>query len=154
MASAYDGQMRAQRIGSSVLLAILLASPSSILAEDGKSAPKPPAQVPAQGARVSTQLELQIEFLMPLSRYSGAAHVTAVDPRFVLGGKVVWVQRAEVMALHSQQAFAIHSPTRLGLRGAERGATICLLLTRNIRDEKVYWELSAVKPDAGCRGGG
>jgi hypothetical protein len=146
--------MRARRIGSTVLLPLVLAIPSFVLAEDGRSVPKPPPGAAAKAERVSTQLELQIEFLMPLARYSGTAHVTAVDPRFVLGGKVVWVQHADVMALHSRPAFAIHSPTRLGLHGAARGATICLLLARNIRDEKVYWELSAVKPDAGCRGGG
>lgn len=120
---------------------------------DGGALPKVPA-APAADANTSTQLELQIDFVKPLSRYSGPALVTASDPRFVLAGKVVWVQRGDVIALNSRQVFAIHSPSRLGIRASERGATICLLLTRNVRDEKQHWELSAVKPDAGCRGGG
>ncbi len=135
-------------------LAAVFSRPSAAFADapDAGSA-RPPSAAAAEQA-VSTQLELRIEFVLPISRYSGSALVTAADPRFVVGGKVVWVQRPEVIALHSQPAFAIHSPARLGIRGQERGATVCLLLTRNIRNEKQHWELRAVKPDAGCRGGG
>lgn len=143
--------MRASPLGWSLRFVMALASPCVALA-DGKDGGQPPAAVAGQS--VSTLLELRIEFVKPLSRYSGSALVVAADPRFVLGGRVVWVQRPEVMALHSQPAFAIHSPARLGIRGSERGATLCLLLTRNIRDEKQQFELRAVKPDAGCRGVG
>jgi hypothetical protein len=72
----------------------------------------------------------------------------------VLVGRVVRVQRPEVIAQESRQAFAIHSPTRLGLSGWQRGATICLLLTRIRSAGRTQWELGAMKPDAGCRGGG
>lgn len=104
--------------------------------------------------RVSTEIELAIEQVTPMTNYSGTALVTAVDPRYVLVGKVAWVQRPEVLALQSRQAFAIHSPTRLGLNGWQRGDTICLLLTRIRSEGRTQWELSATKPDAGCRGGG
>lgn len=104
--------------------------------------------------RVSTELELQISSVAPLSHYGGKVLLAELNPRFVLVGKVVWVQRPEVMAKDSLQGFAIHSPARLGIQGAARGATICLLLTRTISDGKTQWELRPTKPDAGCRGGG
>lgn len=146
--------MNAQAVGSVLLLAFVLVTDASARADDNGSAPPTQPKTPQTADRRSTQIELQIEFVTPLSRYFGQALVAAVDPRFVLGGKVVWVQHPELMALHSRQAFAIHSPSRLGIRGRERGATICLLLTRNMVNEKKHWELSATKPDAGCRGGG
>jgi hypothetical protein len=64
------------------------------------------------------------------------------------------VQRKEVLARHSHQAFAIHSPTQLGLNGWRRGDTICLLLTRTSTKGQTQWQLSATTPDAGCRAGG
>lgn len=99
--------------------------------------------------RVSTQMELKIDSVVPRGRYTGTALATATDPRFVLVGQVVWVQRPDVIALHSKQAFAIHSPTGLGLNGWQRGATICLLLTRIQIEGRTQWELSAMVPDAG-----
>jgi hypothetical protein len=104
--------------------------------------------------RRATQLELEVERVVPLRRFSGMATVVDNDPRFVVEGTVKWVERPGVVALHSRRAFAIHSPTRLGLSGWQRGATICLLLTR-IRDGgRTRWTLGATVPDAGCRGGG
>ena len=144
--------MRALPTARAILLALGYLTTSALPVRGQGSPPPPPA--PAAASRVSTQVELQIELVAPLSRYSGSAYVTAVDPRFVLVGKVVWVQRSDVLPLNSRQAFAIHSPTRLGLAGWQRGSTICLLLTRTIKDEVRHWELSPMKPDAGCRGGG
>ena len=69
----------------------------------------------------------------------------------MLVGKVVWVQRSDVLPLNSRQAFCDPQPARLGLAGWQRGSTICLLLTRTIKDEVRHWELSPMKPDAGCR---
>lgn len=112
------------------------------------------ASATAKAERVSTELELQISSVAPLSHYGGKVLLAELNPRFVLIGKVVWVQRPEVMAKDSLQGFAIHSPARLGIQGAARGATICLLLTRTISDGKTQWELRPTKPDAGCRGGG
>lgn len=158
----YHAGMRVQSIGRSALVTIALASPAATNADGPPAAPQPAPQSAPQSApqasaataRVATQLELRIDFVTPLHRYSGPALVTAVDPRFVLGGKVVWVGRPGVIPLHSQQVFAIHSPARLGIHTGDRGATVCLLLTRNIRDEKTHWELTPMPPDAGCRGGG
>lgn len=147
-------KMHARSIRRAILFVFIAGGGASAWArEDGGGSPKVPA-APVADAATSTQLELQIDFVKPLSRYSGPALVTAVDPRFVLAGTVVWVQRSGLVALHSRQVFAIHSPSRLGIRAGERGTPLCLRLTRNIRDEKQHWELTAVKPDAGCGGGG
>lgn len=145
--------MRTFPIGRQILCAVALASSSLCYAsDDGGVKPQPPQAPPA--SRTETQIELQIELVAPLSHYSGPAYVAAADPRFVLAGKIVWVQRPEVMALHSRHAFAIHSPAKLGIQGNSRGTRICLLLIRSIKNEVQHWELSALKPDAGCRGGG
>jgi len=132
------------------LAALGLLTASASLASGQGSAPPAPAPAP----QVSTQLRLQIERVSPLSRYSGPAYVTAADPRYVLVGKVVWVQRGDVVALGSRPAFAIHSPARLGLREGQRGGTLCLLLTRNIRGEVLHWDLRILPTDTGCRDAG
>ena len=108
----------------------------------------------AWGAEMVSDVEIEIEQVVPIGRFKGEAIVTAVDPRFVVVGKVVWVERPEVIPLHAKRAFAIHSPTRLGLNGWTRGSTICWRLTKSTRDGVVSWRLDALKPDAGCRGGG
>ncbi len=107
-----------------------------------------------ESAEVTTEIELQIERVVPMSRFHGEALLAAVDPRFILVGQVHWVQKPGVLALHSQQAFAIHSPTQLGLNGWQKGSKICLLLTRTRTREKTQWRLGALKPDLGCAGGG
>lgn len=109
---------------------------------------------PPENAEVTTEIELQIERVVPMSRFHGEALLAAVDPRFILVGQVYWVQKPGVLALHSQQAFAIHSPTQLGLNGWQKGSRICLLLTRTRTKEQTQWRLSALKPDVGCTGGG
>lgn len=141
--------MRAFAIARAGLAALGLMTASASPASGQGSAPPAPAAAP----QVSTQLRLQIERVSPLSRYSGPAYVTAADPRFVLVGKVVWVQHADVVALGSRQAFAIHSPARLGLREGQRGGTLCLLLTRNIRGEVLHWDLGILPMDTGCHAG-
>lgn len=113
-----------------------------------------PRRDDARPERITTQLELTIESVVPRGRFAGTALVAAADPRFVLVGTVAWVQRPEVVPLGSRQALAIHSPTRLGLSGWRRGDRICLLLTRLTRNGRTQWELAATVPDAGCRGGG
>lgn len=120
----------------------------------GVAAKEDPQSGGVKTERISTEIELAIEQVTPLARYAGTALVSSVDPRYVLVGKVVWVQRPEVLAQKSRQAFAIHSPTQLGLGGWQRGDTICLLLTRIRSEGRTQWELGAMKPDAGCRGGG
>jgi hypothetical protein len=105
-------------------------------------------------AELSSEIELRIESVVPMSRFHGEALLAAADPRFILVAQVRWVQKPGVLALHSQHAFAIHSPTQLGLNGWQRGDSICLLLTRTRSGDKMQWRLSALKPDAGCRGGG
>lgn len=127
------------------------APQSSPAAEDKKGAQ--PVN-PLVTAEVTTEIELRIESVVPLSRFHGEALLAAVDPRFVFLAQVHWVQKPGVLALHSQQAFAIHSPTQLGLNGWQRGDTICLLLTRTRTKEQTQWRLAALKPDAGCLGGG
>jgi hypothetical protein len=135
-------------------LAVCLAAPSPARADASPPA-APPAGDKERGERVTsdkidTQLELQLEQVVPLARFRGKATVAAADPRFVVAGKVSWVQRAEVIALHSQQAFAVHSPTLLGLNGWQPGDTICLLLTRTRSNGETRWRLQATVPDAGC----
>ncbi len=56
-----------------------------------------------------------------------------------------------MLPLHSERAFAIHSPTQLGLDGWTVGSTICWLLTRTRKDGETQWRLTALKPDAGCQ---
>lgn len=102
----------------------------------------------------SSEIELRIDRVVPITQYRGEALRAAVDPRFILVGQLLWVQRQEVLAVHSKQGFAIHSPTQLGLSGWQRGDTICLLLSRTHTNGQTLWRLSATKPDAGCRGGG
>jgi hypothetical protein len=104
--------------------------------------------------RVVLEVELKIDQLVLLTQYRGKATVVDVDPRYVLAGRVVWSGNTTVMALGSDHAFAIHSPTRLGLSGARRGDTICLQATRTTSDGKTSWKLGAMVPDAGCGGGG
>ena len=136
-----------------LLLTSAAARSPTALAQEPGSQPGPRRDA-AQAELVSTQLELAIEGVVPRGRFAGTALVAAADPRFVLVGTVAWVQRPEVVPLRSRQAFAIHSPTRLGLGGWRRGDRICLLLTRRTHDGRTQWELAATVPDAGCRGGG
>lgn len=133
---------------------VLAAAPSRAAADPAPITDEQGLRRDARTERVATEIELAIESVVPRGRFAGTAIVATADPRFVLVGTVAWVQRPEVVPLRSRQAFAIHSPTRLGLGGWRRGDRICLLLTRVIRDGRTQWELAAMVPDAGCRGGG
>lgn len=151
--------MRIGWCGRLTILGVWLLGISAATATEPPAAPPPPAAGDAKdslpnGTELTTELELRIERVVPLSGFHGQALLAAVDPRFVLVGQVSWVQKPEVLARHSQQAFAIHSPTQLGLNGWQRGNSICLLLTRSRAKDKTLWRLSAMTPDAGCRGGG
>jgi hypothetical protein len=105
-------------------------------------------------AVLSGDVEFEIERVVPIVQFQGEAIVTAVDPRFVVVAKVVWTEKPELLPLHARRAFAVHSPSRLGLNGWTRGSTICWRLTKTTRDGTTTWRIDALKPDAGCRGGG
>jgi len=103
---------------------------------------------------VTTDLILSIDEMVYLGHWVGSVKVVHFDPRFVVSGTATWVERPDVIARGSQQAFAIHSPSQLGLIKWKPGDEICLRLTR-IRDRgKTSWRMSPLKPDAGCTGGG
>jgi hypothetical protein len=99
---------------------------------------------------VSTELEFEIDRVVPLAQYKGDALVVSPDPRFVVVGRVRWIQKQAILAVHSQQAFAIHSPTRMGLNGWAKGSTICWILQRTRSAGRTSWLLIATKPDAAC----
>lgn len=138
------------------MTALLAVAPErSARATEPSSAPTAPPAMPNERETVlATQIELQIDLVVPMSQYQGEALLAAVDPRFILVGQVRWMQKPTVFTPRTPQAFAIHSPTQLGLNGWRRGSTICLLLTRTQSAELTYFRLSALKPDAGCHGGG
>ena len=148
------------RVRAKIFIALIsaLADASAAWAES-PTAQNPPVAGENKDSRMmsaelSSEIELRIERVVPMSRFHGEALLAAADPRFILVAQVRWVQKPGGLALHSQHAFAIHSPTQLGLNGWQRGDSICLLLTRTRSGEQVQWRLSALKPDAGCRGGG
>lgn len=65
----------ARPLARSILFAIVAAGSASALAADNVSAPKTPQQTSAPGARASTLLELQIDFVKPLSQSFGPSLV-------------------------------------------------------------------------------
>ncbi len=125
-----------------VLLAAL-TSPAAAAASD-----KPAKQ------EITTDLILSIDAMVYRGHWVGPVKVVHFDAHFVVSGSVTWVERPDVIPRGSQQAFAIHSPSQLGLIKWKRGDEICLRLTRTRDRGKTSWSISPLKPDAGCAGAG
>lgn len=117
-----------------------------------------PRAPPEPRERVEFDVELRIERVVRHSQFTGDAILAAVDPLYVVVGRVAWIERPDVFAVGSRQAIAIHSPSRAGLGDGYRddlaGSTICWRLVRDGSSDPVTWSLAVLKPDAGCRGGG
>jgi hypothetical protein len=133
---------RARRL-LSLLLAAATAAPTATVAADkdrGKAT-----------TTVATELELSITLVESIGNYSGDVKVTTIDPAFVLTGTVTWVERPDVVALGSEQAFAIHSKAHLLLSDWKPGDKRCFNLNRTRREARTSWSLLPALGPRACK---
>jgi hypothetical protein len=110
------------------------------------TAGEPTIQPRREGEEVKYLIELELDRVEPATGYGGEAIAADADPRFVIVARVVRSSPPGPFAPGAWQAFAVHDPEALGLRGWRRADTVTVVLVRTGTGDRTRWQIHGAKP--------